>query len=114
MLPEQSPWTQPPSAGLTKHVPRVFEHPANGYREQIDNSVIGWTLVIGPIYLALKGLWTFAIIQAVGLIIFWGVGGLFGAATLILVGLYTGSKVKDELATSYLRKGWREVPTSVS
>lgn len=42
----------------------IFENPANGYQEEFHGAFI-WSLLFGPIYFAVKGIWTHAVVAFV-------------------------------------------------
>ena len=75
-----------------------FKNPANGYVEEITNAPL-WCLLFGCIYFAVKGVWTHAV-------------------AALLLALVTGSLswfvypffATQVMRTSYLRRGWIELP----
>jgi hypothetical protein len=87
---------------------RVFENPANGYREELTSWVaVVAAFFLGPLYLALKGVWTHFFV--------WLVLAIIGLGTIVLAPFYVIVHVGYMLATpeivagNYLRRGWREV-----
>ncbi|MDB5409653.1 MAG: hypothetical protein JWL84_4565, partial [Rhodospirillales bacterium] len=50
------------SRRVGKSTVMVFRHPTNGYEERVTNPFL-WTMLFGPIYLASKGAWPYAILS---------------------------------------------------
>jgi hypothetical protein len=70
-----------------------FQNPSNGYTEQVRFAGL-WTLLFGPLYFAVKGVWTHAIIAFVLMptVISWFIYPFFARQIVI---------------RSYLRAGWK-------
>lgn len=82
-----------------------FVNPTNGYSEGTGFAWL-WTLLFGPFYLAVKGLWGHALVLvffpvALGLAT-GGPGIILGFPLLLVYVLMVGGI----LERSYLRKGW--------
>lgn len=91
---------------------KVFENPANGYRETIGVGSIFGALFLGPLYFLAKGLWTHALIwMAVALLLLSAVPPF----AVFLPPIYA-ALASSLLKANYLRKGWKEIaappPTS--
>src|SRR6266478_708588 len=74
-----------------------FQNSSNFYVEQVSLPFL-WTLLFGPLYFAVKGVWTHAIVSAIVGIC------TFGLSWLIYP--FFASKI---MRTHYLRKGWIEI-----
>lgn len=91
-------------------MPRTFRNPANGHVEEVSGEAAGLVILLGPIYLAFKGLW--------GHFFLWLllVGG-FSLATegygivfaLPIATIAYAVSINKIIVNSYLRKGWQEV-----
>lgn len=87
---------------------KIFENPANGYRETIGGGAIAGALFLGPLYFLAKGLWTHAIIWLVlGLFFLWATPPF----VVFLPPIYA-ALAPSLLTANYLRKGWKEVAAS--
>ena len=75
-----------------------FQNPANGYIERVNLPFL-WTLLFGPIYFAVRGVWTHAVVSF-----------FLAMLTAGLSWLVYPFFAKGILETNYLRKGW--VPLS--
>lgn len=75
-----------------------FQNSANGYIEKVSLPFL-WTLLFGPLYFAVMGVWTHAIVS------FFLAFLTVGISWLIYP--FAASQIME---TSYLRKGW--VPLS--
>jgi hypothetical protein len=71
-----------------------FRNPANGYEEDASSSWL-WCFLFGPLYFALKGIWTHAAFSAGLAILTCGISWLFYPFF-----------AKSIIRRSYLRKGW--------
>jgi hypothetical protein len=75
----------------------VFRNPVNNYVEEISIPWL-WTLLFGPIYFAIKGIWTHFI-----------AGILLGILTCGISWLFYPFFAKGIIRKHYLRKGWIEI-----
>lgn len=84
-----------------------FKNPANGHVEEATSGMSWlWALLWPPIYYAVKGIWTHAVVS---LVLAWLIGGAtFGIGTLI-VGLFYAFLNGSIVRKHYLGKGWIEV-----
>lgn len=87
-----------------------FTNPANGHTEQVLGTFHWlWCFLWTPIYYAVKGIWTHAIVS---LLIGWLIGGAIGWAILFMpvfiVSLIYAFLNKSIVRSYYLRKGWIE------
>jgi hypothetical protein len=80
----------------------VFHNPQNGYEEEVTCPGL-WTFLFGPLYFAMRGVWTHAVLSFVLAIVTWGLSWL----------VYPFA-ARDLMRTHYLRKGWREGPNPES
>lgn len=90
---------------------RAFKNPLNGHIETTSASAPVAVLLIGPIYLLFRGLWAhvlvwLAVVIGAG-IITQGPGSLFAGLVLSVIYAFM---INGIIASSYLRKGWSEVP----
>lgn len=88
---------------------RVFENPANGFRQEVSASATLGALVLGPIYFALVGAWAWAAAEfliAIALILSLGAFGVLLSVLFQLILSLLAQKIASE---NYLKKGWREV-----
>lgn len=74
-----------------------FQNPANGYEEEFRHPGL-WCLLFGPLYFAVRGVWTHAIVSA-----------LLAMGTVGLSWLIYPFFARRILETSYLRRGWYRV-----
>lgn len=72
-----------------------FENPANGHIERTPIFAWLWTLLFGPIYFAIRGVWTHAVASFL-------LGGLTLGVSWLLYPLLAGGIIRRH----YLRKGW--------
>lgn len=88
---------------------RVFENPANGYRETLSGNEGIFVILFGPFYLRSKGL----VIPAMLCLVLVFMGFVAGLNAALLFGFIANIGyafcVNDLLAKKYLRNGWREV-----
>lgn len=84
-----------------------FRNPANGYVEQATTGLSWlWALLWAPIYYAVKGVWTHAVLS---FFLAWVLGGFtFGAAALV-VGIVYAVVNRGIVRADYLKRGWVEV-----
>lgn len=75
-----------------------FKNPANGHVETAHSAGL-WTLLFGSLYFAVKGVWTHAFISFILALC------TFGISWLIYP--FYGTQI---VRTSYLRRGWIEIP----
>jgi hypothetical protein len=75
-----------------------FRNPVNGYIEETKLAWL-WCLLFGSIYFAVKGIWTHAV---AAFLFAWLT---FGISWLVYP--FFATKI---IETSYLRKGWQQVP----
>ena len=73
-----------------------FINPVNGYIEEATAPWL-WTLLFGPIYFAVKGIWTH-----------FAAGILLGLVTYGISWLIYPFFANGIVKTHYFRKGWRE------
>ncbi|VVE49874.1 hypothetical protein [Pandoraea terrigena] len=84
-----------------------FKNPANGYVEEVGYGACYGVLFLGPIYLALKGLWSHVFIW-LALISLPTIAsmGPFWVLTLLLLSAGYAMFIQGILAKKYLNKGW--------
>jgi len=91
-------------------MPRTFRNPVNGHVEEVSGEAAGLVILLGPIYLAFKGLWShfFLWLLLVGgfSIATGGYGIVFALPIATIAYAVTINKI---IVNSYLRKGWQEV-----
>jgi hypothetical protein len=88
---------------------RVFENPANGFRQEVGASATLGAVVLGPIYFALVGAWGWALAEfLISCSLILGLGA-FGVLPAILFQLCVALLAQKIAVESYLKKGWREV-----
>lgn len=89
---------------------RTFRNPANGHVEEVSGEAAGLVILLGPIYLAFKGLWGhfFLWLLLVGgfSLAIEGYGIVFALPIAIIAYAATINKI---IVSSYLRRGWQEV-----
>ncbi|MDZ7760841.1 MAG: zinc ribbon domain-containing protein [Desulfovermiculus sp.] len=73
----------------------AYKNPANGYLEEVDSLVFIWTLLFGPIYFAVKGVWRHVVASFLIAVLTFGVSWF----------IYPFF-AKSILRTHYLRMGW--------
>ena len=73
-----------------------YKHPLNGYTEEISSVAWLWVLLFGPIYWAIKGVWSHVVIHAI-----------FGFFTFGFAHLIYPFFASSILRTHYLKKGWK-------
>lgn len=89
----------------------TFEHPANGYREKIGWLTAFWTLLFGPIYLAVRGLWPHVLVWLAIVVISFALGGpLLGYIAGAICTFCYACATPELLYRQYQRAGWKEVP----
>jgi hypothetical protein len=71
-----------------------FQNPSNWYIERVSLPFL-WTLLFGPLYFAVRGVWTHAIASLVLAVL------TFGLSWLLYP--FFASQIME---TSYLQKGW--------
>ena len=76
-----------------------FKHPLNEHTEKISSMAMIWVLLFGPIYWAVKGVWSHAIIQ---LVLYFFVIGFF-------VHFIYPFFARSILRNHYLKNGWKEL-----
>ena len=80
-------------------MPQYFENPTNGYHELATDSASWlWCLLFGPIYFAVKGIWTHAVVSFILALCTFGVSHF-------LYPFFVYTIVEGH----YRRKGWLEV-----
>ena len=84
-----------------------FKNPANDHTEEVLSSLYGlWVFLWAPIYYAVKGIWTHAVVS---FLLCWVLGAYtFGIATIIIALIYAFMN-RSIVRKHYLRKGWVEV-----
>lgn len=90
---------------------RVFENPANKYREKVGSGSAAAVFFFGVFFLLYKGLWSHALAW-IALV------GVFPAITepalvvftLPLVSIFYALAAQKILAARYLKNGWIEIP----
>lgn len=88
---------------------RVFENPANKYREKVSGWSRLWVLIFGLFYLAVKGLWGHVVINIAAMVLI--LVSLPPAIPLIWLIVYIcyAFVIPNLIARRYLRMGWIEV-----
>jgi hypothetical protein len=71
-----------------------FRNPSNGYIEHVSVPFL-WTMLFGPLYFAVRGVWGHAIISF-----------FLAVLTVGLSWLFYPFAARSIMETSYLRKGW--------
>ncbi len=85
-----------------------FMNPANGYIERIGAAVpLVWLL--GPLYIAIRGLWGHALIILIINLFFVFTLGVAGMVMAFLVNFFYGFAFENILRSHYLGNGWEEV-----
>ena len=88
------------SSGVTSYQQgNRFKHPLNGYIEEISSVAWLWVLLFGPLYWAVKGVWSHAIIQ---LVLYFFVIGFF---VHFIYPFFAHSILRGH----YLKNGWEPV-----
>ncbi len=84
-----------------------FKNPQNGYVETATTGISWlWAFLWAPIYYAVKGIWTHAIVS---FLLAWVLGGVtFGLAALI-IGIVYACMNKSIVRSHYLKRGWIEL-----
>lgn len=90
-----------------------FKNPQNGYVEEGWTSISWlWCFLLGPLYLAGRGLWGPAVISfflnAAAYSVLSHVEGL-GLFLLCAVNFFFAARVQEMMTSYYMRKGWLEV-----
>lgn len=85
-----------------------FKNPTNGHVEEVlGNFHWLWVFLWTPIYYAVKGVWTHAVISFV---VGWVIGGTIGLGLLFipsfLISLIYAIMNKSIVRNHYLRQGW--------
>lgn len=75
----------------------TFRHPVNGYQKRIDNAG-AFTLIGGPIFFALHGIWLHAVLSA-------GLAFFTAGVSWLVYPLAAEGIVRN----AYLSRGWTEV-----
>ena len=84
-----------------------FKNPQNDHVETVTSGLSWlWVFLWTPIYYAVKGIWTHAIVSLVLGIIGWSVTMGIGA---IAIGVVYAFLNKSIVKSHYLKKGWIEV-----
>ncbi len=84
-----------------------FENPDNGFTEEATTAVSWlWALLWPPLYYAVKGVWTHAIVSFV---LGWVLGAYTFGLSGIVIGIIYAIMNNNIVRQHYLRKGWREV-----
>jgi hypothetical protein len=80
-----------------------FKNPGNDHVETSNNCFL-WCLLFGPIYMAIKGIWSHTFVLLIG-------GIVLGATVFLpwIFWLIYAFFAKGIVRNSYLRKGWIEV-----
>lgn len=89
---------------------KIFENPANGYREELSGMSSLWVILFGALYLIYKGIWTHVLIWFLLLLIpaiVTGGPGLIISAPLVTI-VYACC-IQGIIEKKYLRSGWRKV-----
>ncbi|MFO0271347.1 MAG: DUF2628 domain-containing protein [Gemmatimonadota bacterium] len=85
---------------------RVYEHPLNGYREEVTRWAMLWALLFGPLYFIAKGAYGLAfLIFLIAIVIAVPTAGVGPFIVHVIVVFATPSL----LDRSYMRRGWRRV-----
>jgi hypothetical protein len=71
-----------------------FQNPSNGYIEEVSQPFL-WTLLFGPLYFAVRGVWTHA-----------AAAFFLAIVTAFISWLIYPFFARQILETNYLRKGW--------
>ncbi|WP_416467706.1 hypothetical protein [Pseudomonas sp. LFS044] len=89
---------------------RTFRNPANGHVEEVAGEAAGLVVLLGPIYLAFKGLWGhfFLWLLLVGGFSL-ATGGYGIVFALPIATIAYAATINKMIVNSYLRRGWQEV-----
>ncbi|WP_071984596.1 zinc ribbon domain-containing protein [Pseudomonas putida] len=89
---------------------RTFRNPANGHVEEVSGEAAGLVILLGPIYLAFKGLWGhfFLWLLVVGGFSL-ATGGYGIVFALPIATIAYAATINKMIVNSYLRRGWQEV-----
>lgn len=84
-----------------------FKNPANGYIEEVDYNACFEVFFLGPLYLAVKGLWGhvfiwLAVVVPLGVIS----GGFLFLVTIPVASICYAFSIQGILQKKYLGKGW--------
>ena len=82
---------------------KKYKNPSNGYVETASSIAWLWVSLWAPIYFAVKGIWTHAILSLVLGIV------TFGISNLVYVFL-----ANSIIRKSYLKKGWQEIESDAN
>lgn len=87
-----------------------FKNPANGYVEEVGYGACYGVFFLGPIYLALKGLWSHVFIW-LALVTLPGIasGGPLLVLTLPIASIGYAIAIQGILEKKYLSKGWQKI-----
>ncbi len=84
-----------------------FENPDNGFTEEATTAISWlWALLWAPLYYAVKGVWTHAVVS---FFLGWVLGGFTLGVATIVIGIIYAVMNKSIVRRHYLQKGWREV-----
>ncbi len=84
-----------------------FKNPQNDHQETVTSGLSWlWVLLWTPIYYAVKGIWTHAIVSLLLSIVAWSATMGIGA---LIIGIVYALLNKSIVRSHYLRKGWIEV-----
>lgn len=89
---------------------RIFENPANKYREEVSSTCTVAAFFFGVLYLLYKGLWAHALawVAVVGLLPAL-TDPFLAVLTFPLVVMFYTFGIKQILVARYLKRGWVEV-----
>lgn len=85
-----------------------FKNPENNHIESISAPWL-WSLLFGPIYLLVSGLWAMAIVWFVLAVLSLALFGAPGIVVILVINLVNAILVSGMIKGAYLRKGWKEI-----
>ena len=89
----------------------VFEHPQNGYREQVPRLAWLWMMLFGIFYLMARQLWGHVVIVALIIVAVVMVSPWLLLWVALPAWLFYIGKAGELISASYYRRGWRLVDT---
>lgn len=91
---------------------RIFENPANGFREEVNGLDSAGAFFLGFIYLAIKGLWRHAAAILVSSLLLLSIFGPSAAFLIVGIWVWYTFAIQSLLSKQFLRQGWKEVAYS--
>lgn len=88
---------------------RIFENPANGFREEVNGLDSAGAFFLGFIYLAIKGLWRHAVAILVAYLLLFSIFGPSAGIFIIGIWIWYTFTIQSLLSKQFLRQGWKDV-----